>query len=61
MSHNIGRVYQSEDDIEIIRQRLIDYYGTAMQIHPMAVIDLAHIDAMTDDEVLKEAQNAGII
>ena len=48
-------------NIDAVRERLRDYYGTAMQQFPMAVIDLAAIDSMSDAEVIREARKAGII
>ena len=47
--------------VDAIRQSLQDYYGTAMQQFPMAVVDLTNIDSMSDMEVIREAQKVGII
>ncbi len=47
--------YEDEDDVDELRDKLRDYYGTAMVSgFPMAVIDLADVDDMSDEEV-KEA------
>lgn len=46
-----------EDEIEELREKLKDYYGTAMVSGmPMAVMDLARVDNMSDEEVVKEAK-----
>ena len=45
-------------DTGAVRDCLRDYYGTAVQQFPMAVIDLADIDSMSDEEVIREARKA---
>ena len=52
---------ENHPDMEDIRGALKDYYGTAMQEFPMAVLDLARVDTMSDEEVLREARQAGLI
>ena len=47
--------------IDRLRKELEDYYGTAMQEFPMAVLDLADINEMTDEEVIAEARRLGWI
>ena len=48
--------------IEELRDRLIDYYGTAMYSgFGMAVIDIARIENMDDEEIIEEARRVGII
>ena len=47
--------------IKQLRDALKDYYGTAMQYHPNAMGDLANVDSMSDDEVLKEAEELHMI
>ncbi len=43
--------------IEELREKLKDYYGAAMVSGmPMAVIDLARVENMSDEEIEKEAQ-----
>lgn len=50
-------MYPDEEKIEELRQKLRDYYGTAMTSGmPMAVIDLARVERMDDEEVLEEAE-----
>ena len=52
--------YEDEDDVEEVeelRDKLRDYYGTAMTSgFPMAVIDLADVDSMSDEEVKEAAR-----
>ena len=48
-------------DIDQIRELVKDYYGTAMQYHPNAMGDLSNVDSMSDDEVLKEAEELHMI
>ena len=46
-----------EEKIEELREKLRDYYGTAMVSGmPMAVVDLAKLENMDDDEILEEAK-----
>ncbi len=50
--------YEDEDDVEEVeelRNKLRDYYGTAMTSgFPMAVIDLGNVDELSDEEVREE-------
>lgn len=48
-------------EIEQLRKRLMDRYGTAMTAHPAAVMDLVRAERMTDEEVIREAIRLGII
>lgn len=47
--------------VEELREKIKDYYGTAMQIHSVAMIDLIKIDDMTDEEVIEEAKKLHLI
>ncbi len=49
------------ENIEALRQELTDYYGTAMQEYPMAVMDLERIQTMSDTAILEEAKKTGLI
>ena len=51
----------TEREIKQIRERLIDYYGSATPFFPMATADVIRIERMTDDEIVKEARNLGMI
>ena len=48
-----------QETIDQLRKQLEDYYGTAMQEFPMAVLDLSDIEQMTDEEVIDEAKRLG--
>ena len=50
-----------EKDIEEVRKELEEYYGTAMMEMPMAVMDLARVSSMSDEEVIAEAKKKKII
>ena len=51
-----------ERDIAYLRDRLRDYYGTAMTSgFPMAVMELSEVDSMSDDKSIVEAERLGII
>jgi len=48
-------------DIEKIRAKLKDYYGTGMfNASPLAMLDVDRVDLLSDDEVLEEARKCGI-
>ena len=48
-------------DIERIRAKLKDYYGTGMfNVSPLAMMDVDRVDLLSDDEVLEEARKCGI-
>ena len=49
-------------DVDELRERLIDYYGTAMfNGFPMAMFDLEKVKRMSDEEIIEEAYRVGII
>ena len=49
-------------NIEELKERLINYYGTAMYNgFPMAVIELSRIENMSDEEIIREARKIGLI
>ena len=51
-----------EEDVEEVRERLRDYYGSAMfSGFPMAVMDLCDTDSMDDEEVLEKARENGLL
>jgi len=46
--------------IDEFRDYLRDYYGTAMMSgFPMAVVDLGRIDSLSDEELIRIAENMG--
>ena len=42
-----------------LREKLIDYYGSASCIFPMALISVAEIEAASNQELLEYAREAG--
>ncbi|MCR5373543.1 MAG: hypothetical protein K6E41_08780 [Solobacterium sp.] len=51
------RYDDEEEDVEELREKLKDYYGTAMVSgFPMAVFDLAEVDDLSDEEVIEQAR-----
>ena len=50
-----------QEMISILRMELENYYGTAMQELPMAVMDLSDIEYMSDEEIVAEARKHGLI
>ena len=44
-------------DVDALREDLKDYYGTAMQYEPAAVMDLIKVEQASDNEVVKIAQD----
>ena len=48
-------------DIERLRRKLKDYYGTAMfSASPMAMMDLAKVEKASAEELFELAQKCGI-
>ena len=46
-----------EKEIERLREKLEDYYGTAMASGmPMAVIELSEVSSMSDEEVIERTE-----
>ncbi len=53
----VNRYEDDDDDIEALREKLKDYYGTAMMSgFPMAVLDLADVDDLSDEEVIEQVR-----
>lgn len=46
----------TEREIKRIREKLIDYYGSATPFFSIASADVIRIEQMTDDEVIEEAE-----
>lgn len=49
-----------EIDINKLRRDLLDYYGTAMEFFPQAVIDLSQIENADKEQLIDIAQNNNI-
>lgn len=51
-----------EYDVEELRRKLINYYGTAMiHIYPSAMMELEEIYRLNDEEIIEKAHELGII
>ena len=51
-----------EMDIACLKDRLKDYYGTAMVSEfPMAMLQLNEVDSMSDEEVIAKAEELGLL
>lgn len=46
-------------DYEALRRDLMDYYGTAIHMNPMAMMDVSDVEAADDDELVELAEEAG--
>ena len=44
-------------DIETLRKDLIDYFGTAMQFNPKAIMDLTKVENASPEELVEIAQD----
>lgn len=42
-------------DIDRLRKDLIDYFGTAKEIYPIAMIDLVNKETASDEEIVRIA------
>lgn len=50
-------MYPYDDETEELREKLKDYYGTAMMSgNPMAVIDLSRVENMDEQQLREEAE-----
>ena len=50
-------MYPYDDETEELREKLKDYYGTAMMsVNPMAVIDLSRVENMDEQQLREEAE-----
>ena len=46
-------------DIDRLRKELIDYYGTAMQVNPVAMIELSVVEKASPEQLIYIAINNG--
>ena len=57
----LNRPDETGPETETLREKLRDYYGTAMTGgFPTAVIDLGRVETMSDEELRREAEKNGI-
>lgn len=47
--------------IEELREKIKDYYGTAMMLFPAAMEEIERVERMSDKEVLEEARRLHLI
>ena len=48
-------------EIEKLRKKLLDYYGSATPFLPMATADVVRVEQMSDNEVVEEAKKFNLI
>ena len=48
-------------EIEKLRKKLLDYYGSATPFFPMATADVVRFEQMSDNEVVEEAKKFNLI
>ena len=46
-------------DFERLRRDLIDYFGTAMGIYPMAVMEVAKVEHASEQDLIRIAKQNG--
>ena len=51
----------SSYEIEKLRKKLIDYFGSATPFFAAAMADVAKVEDMDDDEIIEEAEKIGLI
>ena len=51
----------TEREIKRIREKLIDYYGSAAPFFPIASADVIRVEQMSDEKVIEEAKRLRII
>ncbi len=57
----LREVYMPSYDIDTYRLRndLLDYFGTAIECNPMAVMELSRVQTASDDELVRIAIQNG--
>ena len=51
----------TEREIKQIRERLIDYYGSATPFFSIASADVIRVEQMSDEKVIEEAKRLRLI
>ena len=51
----------TDREINRIREKLIDYYGSATPFFSIASADIICVEQMRNEEIVKEARKLGII
>jgi hypothetical protein len=47
-------------DLELLRKDLMDYFGTAMEACPIAVMELSDVERASDEELICLARKNGL-
>ena len=50
----------NDSELNELRNKLIDYYGSAMSFYKLSVIDLNKVYLMSDEEIIEEAIKLGL-
>ena len=51
----------TSNEIETLREKLIDYYGSATPFFQIATADVVCIEQMSDDKIIEEAKKLSLI
>lgn len=51
----------TEREVKQIRERLIDYYGSAIPFFSIASADVIRVEQMSDEKVIEEAKRLRLI
>lgn len=51
----------SSYEIEKLRKQIIDYYGSATPFFAVAMVDVAKVENMDNEEIIEEAEKIGLI
>ena len=49
----------TSQEIKQLRKKILDYYGSASPFFPLATADVARVENMSDDEIIREAKKLG--
>jgi hypothetical protein len=52
---------KTNNGVDYLREKLIDYYGSATPFFAVAHADVVRIEHMSDDEIIEEAGNLNLI
>ena len=52
---------KNNNDVDYLREILIDYYGSATPFFPVADADVVRIEQMSDDEIIEAAEKLDLI
>ena len=52
---------KTNNGVDYLREKLIDYYGSATPFFPVAYADVVRIEQMSDDEIIEAAEKLNLI